>query len=239
MLVNGVGQEPFASVAGRLSSLQFIREPANSDLHAVGFHIRRPLPSFLIPGNATMLRCGVSVAREILLTLGHCDCPQITPPVVEFVPIDVISPQRVVMRKAEYHPVQHRVKSAFGEAFGPLDIAAIQIPRPLAYQGDIGGVDDRMCPNVTEAIVQRNECGQAVFTDDRGDWRAAPAAVQRAEVFLVDFGRLAGERFSTRETANMYGHRITPGAAPRSVTSGFGARLRCSNYTSSLRVGHP
>jgi hypothetical protein len=34
-------------------------------------------------------------------------------------------------------------------------------------------------------------------------------------------------------------HRITPGAAPLAVSSGFGAPLRCLKYTRSLRVSRP
>jgi hypothetical protein len=252
--VRGERHQAHTSRASSFGCILFTVEQTELGLLAADCYRRLPLLFAPRPVNTSIGRCRPSITAQVLAVLVGTSDPEVQTSVIESVVIDVVAlPSVRNHRQSEQLAVQHDLDSVAVDYLCSGRVTGVsQPPRPLPCPLGIYGVNQRVRLQCAVLSMQRDTGGQSISVkEDRPRRRAGdtangstlcsarstaiPAAASSDLVWR--FKEVVATPLADARNGTLSWHRASSGAAPRTVVSGFGARLRCQNYTRSLQVG--
>lgn len=160
MLVHGVGQQSQAGLTGHGSGFLFGGEVAEVLLLPVDRDERRPLPGRLVPADASVRGRGATMTAIVLHLLPMRHHPEIRPPVVGLVPVDVVNFEPV----ADGQP--HQLAMQEKDVAMPVDLSAapnvafpVKPPRPLVDEVGVSGINQGVADDSTITGAQGDTNG--------------------------------------------------------------------------------
>lgn len=156
--IHSVSHRSEASGAGGLCGIFFTHERPECDGSAVEVDLGDPLPGPSVQVHASVLR--ESARWHVLGIPRPRDLPEISPPIVEFVPVDVVAAQRVAMLQTEKGAVQvdHTGDAVNDDLASDIPVGH-QGPAPLTDVLSVGGIDQCVGSNAAIAGAERDTYG--------------------------------------------------------------------------------
>lgn len=201
--VDRVRHQSSACFPCHCGGLSLILEQTQIHRLTINSELRGPFPIAGFPAHTAKCRRRPLLARHVLrIRTILRDDSQVTPPVVEFVPVDVVTINPIALSKSEQVTVHIAMDNPVGTVGGAGNVHAAsgvprrqKVPAPLTDPFGIDSIDQRVGAYRPVTSVQRNPRSQAVIVQNRWTRRSVTgsrAERARARVFL-------GIRWCSRE----------------------------------------
>lgn len=235
--INGERHNPHPGFTCGSPCYMLVREVTDVDLLPTHNDSGLPFIESFVPGDSTVHRRGTRQAALILSLLATNDGPEIQPPIIQPVPVDVIPfDRRVVGDPQDISVHSNRSLLAVQPDRSDRVSTRVNVPGPLVDVAGIGDIDNGIGCDFPLSLPKGNKCSAIVLRNDSAiNASASQITGGRAVRLAGSLRRLSTKERSAHKAGTLNMHRVNSGVSPRVLAHRWGT-LRCDNYTRSLRV---